>query len=243
MGKTIEEFAKEKRFSNINEMIENEIANVGDIRYCKQKKVLIEKLNSLFNGEFFDGFSNCNYGNFLSRALTAYVISHDFSIPESEAVQYVTDDNHDFGIDAIYFYEDKIYIYQTKFSNSISRKDISVIKDGIFNLFDYEEKENEFNEHIKLHSEEIKYYLNKENLKIVLKIVFFGEQVSDDVVKFLNNEILENKDFGIYLDPYQVCNRKEIIEFDISPQQIDRDLLLDNFFSRMYKSKCFKKFV
>lgn len=232
MGKTIREFSIEKGFHDIKDMMEQEVRCCRDIRYSTQKKVLMKKLNDLFDGEFFDDFIDCSYGNFLSRALTSYVLSHDFSISEAEAVKYITDDTHDFGIDAIYFYEDKIYIYQTKFSNSITRDDISVLKEGINNLFSYEEKENDFNNFFKLHKDEIIYYLNKDNLKIIIKIVFFGEQISNEVKSFLDNEIVNNTKFMGYIDPYQVYNRKQIMEFDISPTQIDTVLLLDNFFAR-----------
>lgn len=232
MSKTLEILAKEQGFLDVKKMMEREVANLSNLQLRNQKMALMERLNTLFNGEFLTNFTDCTYGNFLSRALTAYVISNDFDIPENESTNYVTDDTHDFGIDGLYFYKNTIYIYQTKFSNSILRDSINPVKEGIKMLFSYRENLQHFNKHFLQHEKNIIDYMNKEDLKVVLKIVFFGEQISSDVKSFLEQEIKNNKGFGDFIDKYQIYKKSDLLDFEISSHPIDYCILLDNYFER-----------
>ena len=239
MTKNLENLAKELGVSTLQEMMDKEVCNLANIQYKSQKMVLMNKLNDLFNGEFLDNFTDCTYGNFLSRALTAYVISKEFDIPENEAAKYITDDTYDYGIDGLYFYKDTIYLYQTKFSNSLKRDDISIVKDGIKMLFSYTENEDKFNNHFKSHKEEILKFMNDENLKVSLTLIFFGEQVSTDIASFLNNEIKRNKEFGDFIGNVNVFKKTNIINLEIENKPITYSLLLDNYFERDFPLKMY----
>ena len=232
MTKTLMNLATELGAPTLQEMMDKEVLNVANIQYKSQKMALMNKLNDLFNGEFLDDFADCTYGNFLSRALTAYVISKEFDVPENEAAKYITDDTRDYGIDGLYFYKDTIYLYQTKFSNSLKRDNVSIVKDGIKMLFSYTENENRFNDHFKSHKAEILKFMNDENLKVSLKLIFFGEQVSSDIDLFLNNEIRHNKEFGDFISNVEVLKKTNILDFEIENKPITYSLLLDNYFER-----------
>lgn len=232
MSKTLEKLVSDLGISTLQEMMNREVLNLANIQFKSQKMALMNKLNNLFNGEFLDGFSDCTYGNFLSRALTAYVISKEFDIPENEAAKYITDDTCDYGIDGLYFYKDTIYLYQTKFSNSLKRDNISIIKDGIKMLFSYTENENKFNYHFKSHKAEILKFMNDENLKVSLKIIFFGEQIPTDIDSFLNNEIKKNQEFGDFIGNVEILKKTNILDLEIENKPITYSLLLDNYFER-----------
>lgn len=232
MIKTLEDLATNLGISSIQDMMNREVSNLNNIQYKSQKTALMSKLNDLFNGEFLIDYEDRSYGNFLSRALTAYVISKEFDIPENEATKYITDDNHDYGIDGIYFYKNTIYLYQTKFSNSLRRDNICIIKDGIKMLFSYAENENNFNEHFKSHKSEILRFMNEETLRVVVKIIFFGEQISNDIISFLDNEIKHNTEFGEFIDTIKILKKIDVINLEIENKPIDYSLLLDNYFER-----------
>ena len=131
--KTLQDLIKSEGLSSLSELIDKELANTKE-PFKTQKKQLVTKLIEMYDGDFLDGFEYVTFGNFLSRALTAYVISNRFGVDKEESVQCITDDVHDYGIDALYIQDDKIYVFQTKFSNHLDEKDLRQIKDG-FNVY------------------------------------------------------------------------------------------------------------
>ena len=131
--KTLKDFFTKGGISSIEELVEKELSGIKE-PFKTQKKQVISKLNDIFNGYFLDGFQNKLYGNFLSRALTAYVISNKFGLDYHEATKCITDDKLDYGIDAIYIENETIYIFQTKFSKSVDTNDLRSLKDGIAKL-------------------------------------------------------------------------------------------------------------
>ena len=230
--KFLADLISDEKVANIDELLNKELNNVDDIKFKSQKKNLAQKLSTIFDGYFLDGFIHHNCGNFLSRSLTAYVISKQFDMPTEEAAMYITDDSNDFGIDAIYSFGHRLYVYQTKFSKSISRNDIKEVKEGIHNILALDEKCSFFNEHIKARKNELTKILLDDDLKIVPVIVFFGHDLSSDVKNFLNNEIIQNTEYADFVAPYIVVNNETIFEYELKNQKIDEVFTLDRYFFR-----------
>lgn len=221
-----------KNVKNIDELLDKELSDIKDIRYKTQKKVLAQKLNNLFDGYFLDNYRSKNYGNFLSRALTAYTISKKFDIPIEEAATYITDDNHDFGLDAIYCYNNKIFVFQTKFSPSLKRKDIAEIKDGLRMLLSLEDNIDKFNIHIQHRTDEIRRFLLVDDIQIIPILIFLGNQVSSDVMNFMEQEIKHNKEYGEFIGHYEIINNEKIFDYEVAHKNITCIFTLDKFFTR-----------
>lgn len=219
-------------FQTIDDMLDHEISDIRDIRYKTQKKTLAKKLNNIYNGFFLDKYNRKTYGNFLSRALTSYVLSRMFNIPDEEAATYITDDVKDFGIDAIYSFNNKIYVFQTKFNKTVNREDICEIKEGIKRLLSLEDNLDEFNEHIKSRVDEIRKILLIDELKIVPIFIFLGQQISPNIINFFENEIKDNIEYGDFIETYNIIGSEKIFDYEIQTENISDVFTLDKFFER-----------
>lgn len=230
--KYLAELSTEVGFSSVDDMVDSEIQKINDIRFKTVKKNMALKLNQLFDGFFLESFDRYTYGNFLSRALTAYVISKKFNIPEVESATYITDDVNDFGIDAIYFFNNILYLFQTKFSKSLDPEEIRKIKEGIKRILSFDDNISVFNSHILKRKNEINKILLIDDIKIVPVIIFYGQQVSPDVKNFFYNEIKNNQEYGDFIDSYQIITNEDIFEYEVKPNNITEVFTLDKFFER-----------
>ncbi len=230
--KTLSDLVQYKGLESIAQLIETEVKSLSNIKFKSQKKNLAQKLNSIFNGYFLENFKKQEYGNFLSRALTAYILMKEFHIPENEAALHITDDTNDMGIDAIYYFNHNLYLFQTKFSNSISRDNIKDIKMGIHAILSLDDSLDTLNQHIQNKKYDLQKILLDDELKIVPVIVFFGQQIPNEITSFLTEEILNNSEYGEFIEKYIIINNEKIFEYEIQPRNVTEIFTLDRYFYR-----------
>lgn len=227
--KYLKELVAQKGMATLTELVEDFLKNNDELEK-NQKRPIINTLNHIFDGFFLEGFSFNEYGNFLSRSLTAYVISNIFGIDPISAAQYITDDNHDYCVDALYYKDNKIYVFQTKFSKSLRTRELREVKTGIQKLLNIQETINDFNPHIREHYEMLYKKLLEDDTKIVPVCIFFGDVVPEDVRLLYSNEITNKAEYDDFIEECKFIGKKEIFEYGINPQQINKNFVLDNFF-------------
>ena len=227
--KKLQDLIQHMNKKSIVELVDDELKDTKE-PFKTQKKQIIKKLNELFDGQLLDGFNRNTYGNFLSRALTAYVISNMFGIDVIDSVQYITDDVNDYGIDALYYKDNKVYVFQTKFSAKIETKDLRQVKEGIRKLLDLQNAINDFNKHFIAHKETLTTYLMEDETKIVPVCILFSDTISKDLEAFYNNEVSNRLEYGDFIEQCIFITKKDIFNYDIIPPKINSDFLLDKFF-------------
>lgn len=240
---TLKDLMHSENVASLSELIDKELLNTKE-PFRTQKKQLIIKLVELYDGYFLKDFEYVSFRNFLSRALTAYVISNQFCIDKEEAVQCITDDVHDYGIDALYIKDDKIYVFQTKFSNRLDEKDFRQNKDGFTKLLDIQSNITSFNSKICSHKEELFSALMKDDTVIIPVCIFMGDEVPNNIRLFYNSEITNRPEYDGFIKECIFINKEKIFEYEITARNIDADFILDNYFCvkepiRMY-SGCIK---
>ncbi|MCQ2599479.1 MAG: AIPR family protein [Alphaproteobacteria bacterium] len=227
--KTLQDLIKSEGLSSLSELIDKELVNTKE-PFKTQKKQLVTKLTEMYDGDFLDGFEYVTFGNFLSRALTAYVISNRFGVDKEESVQCITDDVRDYGIDALYIQDDKIYVFQTKFSNHLDEKDLRQIKDGFTKLLNIQNNINAFNSKICARKDTLFSALLKDNTVIIPVCVFMGDDVPKNIRLFYNSEVTNKPEYDGFIKECIFINKGEIFEYEITPRQISEDFILDNYF-------------
>ena len=148
---------------------------------------------------------NDQENTFISRALAAYSLHILADVSPSQAAEAIVDGFDDNGIDALLFHKQQntLWLVQSKWvangQKSPVSKDMTTFSKGIFDLLDYADKYERFNDKFERKEEEIESAFNSPGLKIKVVIAYSASNLSkkarevlDDCIKELNDNGCEN---------------------------------------------------
>lgn len=173
---------------------------------------------------------------FLTRALAAYALAYLAEISEDTAIKALTDGYDDNGIDALYYHEhqDTLYLVQSKWHHSgkgsLTRADMLTFLKGVEDILNM--RFNSFNAKVRTHASQIQRALENVKTRIVLVIVYTGQDpLSDTVKRDLNDAVNEINDLSD-LASVRILRLRDvysIVKQGIQGAPIDLKLLLTNW--------------
>lgn len=148
---------------------------------------------------------NDKENTFISRALAAYSLYVMADISPNQAAEAIVDGFNDNGIDALFFHKQQntLWLVQSKWvangQKSPAPKDMTTFSKGIFDLLDYNDKYERFNDKFEHKEKEIESAFSSPGLKIKVVISYSASSLSkkarevlNDCIKDLNNNSCEN---------------------------------------------------
>lgn len=144
---------------------------------------------------------NDSDNTFISRALAAYSLHILADVNPTQAAEAIVDGFNDNGIDALLFnkQQNTLWLVQSKWSSSAKNpkaNDIRSFVGGIYDLLDYSDKHERFNDKFERKSEEIESAFNSPGLKFKVVISYNGSNLSKKVVEVVDDCIKELNDGG-----------------------------------------------
>ncbi len=147
--------------------------------------LLIETLDASF-GDLIEGTGSsvdARRSNFLSKAVAAFVLTHEAGASKGEAVSSCIDGGNDHGIDSVYIGADgTLWLIQSKYIASGRGEpdlgDVSKFRDGVVDLL--AGKYDRFNEALNEKRHVIESALSDEGHRVKVVLAHTGGAISDD---------------------------------------------------------------
>lgn len=182
--------------------------------------------------------------NFLSKALSAFVLHKEAGATIDEAVLASIDGGLDHGIDSVFIDSNHIiWLIQSKYIDSGFGEpelgDVSKFRDGIVDLLRGEL--NRFNQSLNNRSQQIQNTLHDEICKVKAILVYSGTAISDDrrhIFSDIERSFNDSSPEFISCYAYGLNTLHELNAMALSTQSIDTEIELLNFghVSRPYKA-------
>lgn len=192
---------------------------MGDTRFrfsVKQVEAEIEQLFAeLIDVTDYEGRkANQKKDAFSSRALAAYALHILAEVDPNTAAKAIVDGPDDNGIDALLFHKRQniLWLVQSKWvqdgQSPPSKGDLEKFKSGVFDLLDFTQRRERFNDKFEIKEDEIISALSSPGLKIKVVIAYTGPELSKHGRRVIQDCIdeLNNNDINDGIASHEVFN-------------------------------------